>query len=44
MLFRVRDDLFNPVSIVHDAEVEAPVFGNPRLPNIVELVVLLGMQ
>ena len=43
-LLWVRDDILDPVRIVRDCEIEAPVAIHAGLPDVAELVVFLGME
>jgi hypothetical protein len=43
-LFGMLPDVFQPVGIVHNLEIETPVPRYPSLPHIVGFMVLLGTQ
>src|ERR1035441_587374 len=42
--FGMRDDIEDDVGVVHDDEVKSPIPIDPRLPHIMSLVVLFGVQ
>lgn len=44
LLLGVALNLFKPVGIARDFEIEAPVTGDARLPEVRSFVVLLGVQ
>jgi len=43
-LFQVGDDVVEPVGVALDGEVRPPPSGDPGLPEVTRLVVLLGSQ
>jgi hypothetical protein len=42
LLFRVRDDVHDQITVILDEEIKAPILVDARLPEAVPLVVLLG--
>jgi hypothetical protein len=43
-LFWMRDDVADKVRVINYVKVEAPVLGDPSLPEIAGLVVLFGVK